>query len=174
MHSSTRNPVPELHWGAALRNISLAIYQLPPLNISRAGGRGAARAIARICGNSVNYVSYFCVPARGATPHPSTGTSSPTCLHPCSRAALPRALPVDTPVRYGIYPCVATVIQGWIASGEGISTGNARSLTVLAAADGTPADGDELPGRTLKLVHLRQPAVSQTCPREYTRNTLCK
>jgi hypothetical protein len=33
----------------------------------------------------------------------------------------------DTPVRYEIYPWIATVFQGYTASIEGVSTGNARS-----------------------------------------------
>jgi hypothetical protein len=36
---------------------------------------------------------------------------------------------VDTPVRYAIDPWVATVTQGSTYSNEGVSTGNARSLT---------------------------------------------
>jgi hypothetical protein len=43
----------------------------------------------------------------------------------------PHTFPVDTPVRYASRPWVATVTQGYTASIEGVSTGNAHSPEML-------------------------------------------
>jgi hypothetical protein len=65
---------------------------------------------------------------RGVAPQPRVGAGEN--LHTAVRLA--RAFPVvDTPVKFVVYPWVATVTQGQIDSFEGVSIGNAHLVLVV-------------------------------------------
>jgi hypothetical protein len=61
-------------------------------------------------------------------PHPSL---SPRCA---PSQTLAQAFPVCTPVRFVIYPWIATVTQGYTDSIEGVSTGNVHSPAGVVGA----------------------------------------
>jgi hypothetical protein len=70
------------------------------------------------------------------------GPAPPSRSRP-SRSRWPRAFPVCTPpVRFGNYPWLATAIQGYTASFDGVATGNAHSpdqaRVVVAGLDTPP------------------------------------
>jgi hypothetical protein len=82
--------------------------------------------------NYVKYVKYVKYAAQHVPAPPHRSRPGVWRSHALARSVLARAFPNDTPVRFVIYPWIATVMQGYTDSFEGASTGNAHSPAICA------------------------------------------